>query len=134
MKIVMYLGERVHWSNKIIQLFKSRDGKEYHFKGIKAWVGNCYRLETGDKMQRRPEVLETNWEMSEKEKLEYEAQKEIVKFHRLNQRKAMELKKPHKDIVQAIYLLKKFYHSMDSIDRKRFMQYLDNQLSKRKNK
>lgn len=131
----MYHGERVgNYGDKVVQLFKLREGREYFFAGIKhLWPGSLYEILPGDKMSSNPKRYDDdpNWQMSEKERAEYEAQKLIVKNHRALKRKDMELKKSNPKIKHAIDLLRPFYQSLDHIDQKRFMGYITNQLSKR---
>lgn len=131
---VMYVGERVSQMGKVYQLFKNKRGKTFPFSGLRyALLGHCYEM-------AKDQTLKTNlsaagvegWEMTEAEHIECEAQKQVVKTHRLKKRKAMELKKPHTDIVRAICLLRPFVRSLDLWDQKRFMDYIANACSKRK--
>lgn len=134
MKTVMYLGERVTFLGKVYQVFKDKKGESFSYTQIKnVWVGDCYEITNDGKMSRRPSSV-TGWEMTEKEKLESEAQKVAVRAHRLQQRKAMQLKKPHPNIVSAIKLLRPFFRSMGRIDQERFTAYLTNEMSKGVNK
>lgn len=130
MKTVMYLGERVTMMGSIYKLFVDKKGETYHYSKIKhVWLGSCYEITNDGKMKRNPESVE-GWEITEKERVEAEAQKLVVTAHRMTKRKAMQLKKPHPDIVKAMNLLGRFYRSMSKWDRQRFVDYLENEMSK----
>lgn len=136
MKTVIYHGEHLTHFGKIYQLFKDKKGIEYNYTGVKmVWPGLCYELLPGDKMNRRPNQITDYrrvFEMTENDWVKSEAQKIAVKGFRLEQRKAMEVKKPHLDITTAINLLKPFYRGLSRFDQKSFVSYLENEMSKRK--
>jgi hypothetical protein len=134
-QILMYHGERVNHFGAIYQLFKSQKGVDSHYSGIKnVGIGSCYAQEPGGKMKIRPELVEPpkGFVMSEKDELEAEAQREVVRHARAEKRKAMELRKPNQRIVQAVDLLRPFYRAMSHVDQRRFMGYLANECSKKK--
>lgn len=115
-------------------LFKDIKGNKFCFKGIKQiWPGDIYEMNSDETMKIRPQSCESqdNWEFSLSDKNEYEAQKEIVKYQRLERKKKMELKRPHQDIVTAIALLKPFFKNLNFMDSERFLNYLRNETSKR---
>lgn len=131
MTTVIYCGERVGLFGRIHQLFKDKKGKEYSYTGIKdAMVGYCYEVSAKDQMSLRPKTVE-GFPMSEKDKLEMEAQKLAVRAERLMKRKAFELKRPHPDIVRALKLLAPFYRGLTRFDQDRFMSYLGNEMSRK---
>jgi hypothetical protein len=131
---VMYCGERVgHF--RVGQLFKDKRGKEYSYRGVKrVWPGCVYEISSDNKIDIRPKEISCDWEMSEQDRLEMEANKVAVTAYRLERRKAMELKRPHKDIVKAVELLRPFYRNLGHFDQARFVGYLRNQMSKGKRK
>lgn len=130
---VMFHGERVDHYGRLTQLFKERNGKEAVFTGIKGiYFGEVY-LMTDNRMNRKPESIENPaWDPAEKDRLEYEGQKIVVRNWRANRRKDMQLKKPHPKIVTAVDLLRPFYQTMGEIDRRRFMGWVSNECSRRK--
>lgn len=134
MKRVMYLGERVNVF-KIGQLFRDKRGKDYWYRGVKGvWFGSIYEIDDKESIKIRPaEVDAAGWEPSEKDRAEWEAQKAVVKAFRLEKRKAMQLKRPHADIVKAIQLLAPFWRSLDRFDQERFSKYLANELQREAN-
>src|SRR4051812_45491537 len=99
MKPVMYLGEVVDFRGRIIQLFREKNGKACHFSGrIKGvWFGSVYKTNEDGSIKTRPELVETQWEPSEAERLAYEANKITVKVRREQKRKELKIKKPHAD-------------------------------------
>lgn len=127
---VQYLGERVGIRGKVIQSFRDTLGELYHFSGIKGvFFGSWYEMLEDGKMHRRPKELSGD-EPSDKDWKEFETNKIGVKAFRLQSRKAMQLKKPHEDIVRAVALLKPFYQSVDRFTQKRFMDWVCNEMSK----
>lgn len=131
---VMYHGERVNHFDKIYQVFKSKDGKTHNFTGIKnIWFGSVYVMEK-DTLKRKPEAIETDWQPTDQEREEYEAAKIVVKATRQNKLKAMKLKQPHQNIVRAIELIRPFYLHLSNLDRRRFIEWFENECSKKKGK
>lgn len=137
----LYIGERVTGFGEIVQAFKIENGEVLHWTGVKGlWVDESYEVEVkptgGHTIKMRPDRVEEKDRrlfMSDKDKIEYEAQKIAVRGQRERRKKKMELSKPHADIVKAIQLLKPFARSLDYIDLDRFMGYVKNQLSKKPN-
>lgn len=132
----LYLGERSNAFDSIFQVFRISESDVVSFNGIRGvFFGQCYGYDiANDTMKVRPDTIESNMIPTEQEELEFHSQKEIVKFIRLKKQKAMQLKKPHKDIDLAVNLLLPFTRSMDSITLSRFVEYLKYRLSKRKTK
>lgn len=134
---VIYVGERADpmW-NKIWQTFRNAKGELYRYQSLKnIYVGECYWTFDDGKIKTRPEKVEKpKLSLTDQERRDYEAHKEIAKQVRLERRKAMELKRPHPDIVKAINLLKPFCINLGPSDLSRFTQYLKEQLGKRKSK
>lgn len=130
-RVVLFLGERVDHMGNIFQLFRDRNGEQFRYTKIKRpFFGDCYEIDKEEKMKTRPESVK-GFEPTDKERLEYEAQKLCVVAERLSRKRAMKLRSPHPDIVRAIKLLRPFYRSMTRTDQNRFTQYLENELSKR---
>lgn len=129
---VMYHGQRAGiYNNKVYQLFKTRDGKEYWFSRVKGlWFGDVVQM-IKDRIEIRPETVKTTWEPSEKERLEYETNKVLVTAARQERLKEMKLRKPHKNILSAVFLIAPFYRSMSDLDRRRFMKWFANECSKK---
>lgn len=132
----LYLGERVSAIGNIHQVFKAPMCGELFFKGIKqVHFGDSYEYDRANgTMKTRPKQIKGRLKASIKDEHTYHAQKEIVKLQRLKNRKALEIKKPHKDIDRAIELLRPFTNGMGSIDLHRFVEYLENRLSKGRRK
>ena len=131
----VYLGERVEAFDGIKQLFRNKKGEFARYSGVRdVYFGNSYLITDDGKIKARfPDRPDKQTVFStEQEELDYEAHKELAKDYRLRKRKAMELKKPHKDIVRALNLLRPFTRKMDSITLRRFSEYLQNQLSRQK--
>lgn len=129
---VMFIGERVGWHGKVIQVFKNKRGKEHVFRGIKnLWFGSVYIMEDNQMSVRPVSIDESEWKPTEKEELEYEAQKIVVKAHRQNKLKAMKLSKPHANIQRAVELIRPFYNHLPSLDRRRFLEWFENEISKK---
>lgn len=132
----LYLGERSNAFGSIFQVFRISKSDTVAFNRIRGVIfGQCYGYDIANgKMKVRPDTIESNMIPTEQEELEFHSQKEIIKFIRLKKQKAMQLKKPHKDIDLAVDLLLPFTQSMDSITLSRFVGYLEYRLSKRKTK
>jgi hypothetical protein len=132
----LYLGERSNAFDSIFQVFRISESDVVSFNGIRGvFFGQCYGYDIANgTMKVRPDTIESNMIPTEQEELEFHSQKEIVKFIRLKKQKAMQLKKPHKDIDLAVNLLLPFTRSMDSITLSRFVEYLKYRLLKRKTK
>lgn len=132
----VYLGERVFgYNRRISQVFKNAKGKEILFSGIRGIMPGQVFWITDGTIKTRPEPIEEpSIEMSEKDWIEYEAQKAIVKIERLRRKKAMNLKAPHPDIKRAIDLLRPFAANLSSIDLRRFAEYIQNEISVKKRK
>lgn len=134
---VMFLGERIRgWSHKIEQLFKAKDGKEFFFSSIKRpWFGTVYEMDLkadgSASMAIKPKEVECDWEPTEKERQEFEAQKAVVISERQARQKAMQLKRPHDDIVRAIKLIRPFYRALPEVNRRRFMEWFANECSRK---
>lgn len=130
--VLMYHGERADtWRGKIWQCFRSKDGKEHSFSGIKnIYFGECYAM-LDSKMKIRPEAV-PGWEPTEKERTEYEAQKLVVRQVRQSRLEAFKLTRPHKDVLRAVELLRPFYRALTDSDRNRFMKWVSNECSKKK--
>lgn len=127
----MFLGERVGWNGKVYQLFRSKDGKEHNFSGIKrVYFGDVYEM-IDEKLKIRPESVD-GWEPTDKDRREYEAQKLVVTASRQANRKAMEIKRPHAEVVKAVDLLRPFYRALSHVDQRRFMEWIANECSKKK--
>ena len=135
-KPVMYMGERVSfYPQKIYKLFKGRDGTEYKFAPSVSGVyfGDKYQLLPKDRMEHRPKELSVDdWQPTESERLEYEAQKIVCREFRATKRKDLELKKPHPNILKALELLRPFAMHLDETERGRLFSWLRIQCSKRK--
>lgn len=134
---LMYHGERVYYNGKVYQIFKDRKGEKFNWSGIKrVWFGSVYEsTKTGDehRMSRRPVEIETpDWEPTEAERLEYEAQKIVVTASRQERRKAIVLKRPHDDLVRAVKLMRPFYKALSNFERQRLMEWFANECSKPK--
>lgn len=134
-KQVVYMGEVLKdhgFSQSIFQRFRDKEGKFYHYVGIKRiWPGSTYQMEPGDKMNIRPErIYDSDLGLTEAEEIEMEAQKIAVRQYRASRRKEMDLKKPHTDIVRAIALLSPFVRSLPRFDQDRFLKYIFNEASK----
>lgn len=136
MKRLIYHGQRVGFAGNITHLFKDKRGKEYRFRGVKnVFIGDVYEMNDDETMNVRPKSVDAKgWSLTDAEQTEYEAHKEIVKHQRLLNQKAMQLKKPHIDIVRAINLLKPFFRQLDRINQDRFVSYLKNELSRKAKK
>src|ERR1035437_5962160 len=134
-KAIMYHGERLTgFADKIQQLFKSKDGKEIYFSGIKIlWFGCVYEMENNT-LKIRPQEIKATWDPTEKEKQEYEAQKIVVMQRRQARLKEMKIKRPHADIVKAVELIRPFTWHLSELDRRRFFEWFRNQCSKKAKK
>lgn len=137
-KEVVYLGEEVGFGSKIRQVFRDKKGEQYSFFGIKGFLffGESYLMTEGGVMLTRnpPQPEKQTVFATEKERLTYEANKEICKYIRERRKKLMDIKKPHPDIVRAISLLRPFTRDMDFLVLSRFCNYLQQQLSKKEGK
>lgn len=132
---VMYMGERVVQYRTIIQLFQSRDGKEHWFSKVKhPWFGTVYEMNADGTMAVRPKSVETDWEPTKLERSQWEAAKIVVASFRQEQRKTMKLKRPHDDITKAVNLLRPFYKPLTNIDRRRFIDWVANECSRKSKK
>lgn len=133
----IYLGERVECLFGIRHVFRTKAGDILRYKGLRGhlWYGDIYLTSKNGSIQTRPEKaplgLDSGLEPTEQDRLDYELHKELAKDYRLRNRKAMELKKPHRDIVKALELLRPFMRHADTYTIKRFTGYLENQLSKK---
>lgn len=128
---VMFIGERVSWRGKVIQVFKDKKGEEHVFSGIKnLWFGSVYKIED-NKMSVKPTPIESDWKPTEKDEIEYESQKIVVRAHRQSKLKALKLKKPHANIARAVELIRPFYWHLPSLDRRRFLEWFENEISKK---
>lgn len=132
MKPVIYCGPRVYASS-ICHLFVDEKREHYYFGNMKfVYIGNCYKMLAGDKMKRRPESIDpAPFQLTEKELRECETQKLIVKAFRDERKKAMQLKKPPEKITVAINLLRPYFQSVTWVDQKRFLAYLQQEMSKK---
>ncbi len=127
----MYLGERVGFSGKVIQAFKDEKGEEHFFKGIKSvYFGDVYEMKN-ETMSGKPAQVESDWKPTEKDRLEYEAQKIVVRSYRQERQKEMKVKKPHANIARAVELMRPFYIPLSNLDRRRFIAWFENELSKK---
>ena len=131
----VYLGERVdaHF-RQISQWFRSAKGDISRFVGVRGiYVGESYLLTKKGSIKAKfpPQPKTQSVFLEAQERLDYEAHKEIAKHQRLCRKKALTLKKPHRDIVAALELLRPFTRRMDTLTLRRFAEYLENQLSKR---
>lgn len=135
---LMYLGERVDLFRGVHQEFKDKSGSKFNWTGIKnLYFGAVVEAERKGKsmtMSRRPQIVESDWQPTEQEEVEYEAHKVVVRAYRQSRKKAMELKRPNQNIVRAVELLKPFYRAMDHFSQKRFMEWIANACSKPKGK
>jgi len=133
-KQIMYHGERVNFTGKVVQLFKEKRGEEHLFKGIKGvWFGSVYEM-VNDTLKLKPKEVESTWEPTELERKEYEAAKIVVRGHRQNILAAMKVKKPHADISKALELIRPFTWHLSSLERRRFMAWFENECSKNPNR
>jgi len=133
----VYLGEQVDIMGNISQLFRNKKGEFAKYSGVKPlFFGESYLISKKGMIKSRmpPQPKKQTLFVTDRDKMAYEANKEIAKNERLLRRKAMELKKPHQDIVKAIALLRPFVYELDSMNLHRFMKYLENQLSRKKKK
>ena len=131
----LYLGENLkNGYGDISHQFRTSRGEIVHFKQIRGLVFGDVVFVDKDCLAVRPKTIESKLSPTEKERLEYGAMKEIVKHERLRRRKAIEMKKPHKDIVRAVALLRPFARGMDRLMLKRFAEYLETQLSRKTKK
>lgn len=138
MKLIphIYLGERLDLFG-IRHAFRGPDGKEKFFKGkIHGLIrGECYGISPKGEILKRPaQIVDCKLRMTDKEETEFELHKELCKHWRAKKKKALNLKKPHPDISKAIELLRPFVRYSDNIELNRFVEYLENQLSKKKRK
>jgi hypothetical protein len=129
---VLYLGKTIDSIGNIRHLFRDKKGQRHLFRSIKlACFGDCFMM-INDTLARRPEALENpSIFPTEAERLDYETRKLIVAHSTELKRKIMFIKKPHKDIVYAINLLRPFCKSMDFLTLERFTAYLKQQISKK---
>ncbi len=129
--IAIYLGERISALSYIYHSFKDRKGREYHFRGLRSVrVGDCYEI-IDDKIATRPKAVE-GFPLTEEQEAHCDAQRVVVLAFRAAQKKAMQLKRPHEDITRAIGLLRPFYLGLSELDRRRFKEYLGQEMSKKK--
>lgn len=140
---LMYHGERVNWRGEIIQLFRDRKGEEFYWSGRKhVYFGEIYestkkgRSKAADHvMARNPKmVVDETWSATEKDRAEYEGAKVACTDARAQRKKAYELKKPHKDLVRAVELMRPFYLSLTDNDRRRLIGWFANECSKKRRK
>ncbi|MFA7333624.1 MAG: hypothetical protein WC130_04930 [Kiritimatiellia bacterium] len=133
----IYLGERVEVLSGIRHVFRTPAGDILRFKGLRGhlWYGDIYLTSSEGSIQTRPEKAPyeppSGLEPTKRERIDYEVHKELAKDYRLRNRKAMELKKPHADIVKALELLRPFMRGADTYTLRRFAGYIENQLSKK---
>jgi hypothetical protein len=130
----LYLGERVTSFGDIVQSFRVLGQKErLTFTGIRnIYAGEAYEYDLNNNtMKIRPARLDCIDKMTEADEREFELHKELAKHRRLERQKAMNLKKPHRDIVRAIDLLRPFCRNASTLEIRRFTEYLGNQLSKK---
>ena len=135
----IYLGERVEVLSGIRHTFRTPEGRILSYKSLRGhlWFGDIYLTSKAGSIQTRPEKApydkseNLGLEATKQDHLDYELHKELAKDYRLRNRKAMELKKPHRDILKALELLRPFMRGADTYTIKRFAGYLENQLSKK---
>ena len=129
---LLCLGERVALFG-IEQVFRNAKGEIVRYAKLSGYqFGESY-IQTDGKLPKRAEPLD-----EEKRKLtpgtedrrQFEVHKLAVINYRRRQLNAYNLKKPHPEIVRAIELLRPFARTVDSIDLRRFMGYIENQLTK----
>ncbi len=131
----LYIGDDLCAIRGPQQMFRDAKGKMMRFSGVRGlWAGDSYMIDVANgTIKTRPEpVYGTKLEMSKQEWERHEGTKLAIKHYRERRCKAMELKKPHRDIVAAIKLLKPFARDMDSLTLSRFTGYIQNELSKKK--
>lgn len=129
----IYLGERLTLLGSVFHVFRDAKTNLYRFTGLKSiFFGETYLVSKDGSIKVRPDVSLKKLDLMENDFAEFEAHKILAKDARLNKRKAMELKKPHADIVKAIELLRPFIQSVPRYDQDRFLRYIHNEATKRK--
>ena len=134
---VVYLGERVFDNGKIKQCFRDTKDNTYNYSRVKnLFFGSSYSIEKKSKSIKLNPEERPNQKVfvTKAETLRYAAHVEMAKHQRAKRKKALELKKPHKDIVEAIRLLRPFTHHLGWLEFDRFNNYLKNKLSTKANK
>lgn len=132
--LVMYLGERISVIGKVAQVFKDKRGEEHWFSGIhRVYFGDVYTM-VDDRMSRKPVSVDSEWKPTDMDRLEYEAQKIVVRAHRQAKLTAMKMKKPHADITRAVALVRPFYWHLSTLDRRRFLEWFANACSTKEKK
>ena len=138
---VMYLGERADWRGDIRQLYRDRDGNDLYWSPRKhVYFGEIYETEKkgrGKKqehlMRKAPKRVEVEgWEPTEKERTEYEAAKVACRDSRAQRKKDFEFRKPAKQLMTAVDLVRPYYLSCSDQDRRRLMGWFSNECSKKK--
>ncbi len=129
---VMYVGERCG-RTAICQVFKDANGGEHWFQKIRmVFVGEWYGM-IDETMARRPKQIPGRT-MTEDEHLEADAEKAVVTAFRNDRRAAAKANKPNARIAQAVELLRPFYWALNYPERRYFVEYLANEMSKPKRK
>jgi hypothetical protein len=133
---VIYLGERPDLFGQIKQIFRDRKGRIYSYKGVRGVYFGCSYLVSKDGMiETRPKEFDKQkLTLTEQDHLDFSANVEICKHIRAKQKKALEVKKPHPNLVNALDLLRPFTRNMDNLELTRFTDYIKNQLSKKRKK
>jgi hypothetical protein len=131
---IIYLGERLDLLGGIQHAFRASGGRIMKFSdnlGRGLYFGDSYLVSAAGTIAVPPKKCERpRLKITEQERLDFELQKELVKVERLKRRKALEIKKPHADIVAALELLRPFVRGADNFTLRRFVGYLEHQLSK----
>lgn len=133
----LYLGERIDYVGNIRQVFRCKKGDLHYWQGIGGLCfGESYLVTKDGKIKKRwpPKPEKQTLFATEKEQLDFETQKLIVAHQREARKKFNDSKKPHRDIVRAIELLRPFVRNDDLLTLNRFVDYLKNQLTKKKKK
>jgi len=131
----IYLGARVDdITNSIYYFFRDHAGNIYRYKGLKNYLtfGKSYLVSKEGTISKIPNPCENQTlETTEQDLLDFHAHQNIVIQFRNEKKKTMHLKKPHKDIIEAIRLLRPFAKNLNYSDLKRFGEYLKNEISKK---
>lgn len=132
----LYLGERVNFLGRISKVFRNKKGEisSWNPKGV--YFGESYLASKDGYMKSSfpPQPEKQTIFPTDRDKAEYEAHKVMAADTRARRKKEREFKKPSKDILRAIELLRPYARYLDSIELGRFCGYIQNQLSKRRKK
>lgn len=132
----IYLGQRLsQYGGRVQQIFNNAKGTdEIVFRSVKGiYPGGVYEFDVANGvMKTRPErIWDSKITLTEAQEREFEAHKIVIKGWREERKKAMQINQPHANISQAIRLLKPFMKRLSYTDRRRFMEYIHNEASKK---